>query len=344
MSEKIVVIPYTDLIAGKDFATEMERAYGGHGLGILLVSGVPNLPELRQDLLKLGQRFFKLPDAVKAKYESPETSYSFGWSLGKEKMKDGKPDYFKGSYYNNPTVDVPTTDPELLAKFPESCHANIWPTEDLPELEPAFKAVGKLVADIGALVAEQCDAFAHSKISTYPLHKAATALRQSLCHKSRLLYYLPINQPLSTEEQDSWCGWHYDHSILTGLVPAMFQNDGEEAEIPSPDQEAGLYIEDWEGNIVQMKVPKDCLAFQLGQTFQVYTGGRLKATNHCVRSLRWPSSKNISRTTFATFLEPTWDTPVEIPEGSDPSVVGVRQWKSGMDFGAFSAATLSLYY
>ena len=33
------------------------QAYGPRGLGILLVAGVPQLPELRQQLLPLAQRF-----------------------------------------------------------------------------------------------------------------------------------------------------------------------------------------------------------------------------------------------------------------------------------------------
>ena len=33
------------------------QAYGPDGLGILLVAGVPELPELRQQLLPLAQRF-----------------------------------------------------------------------------------------------------------------------------------------------------------------------------------------------------------------------------------------------------------------------------------------------
>ncbi len=69
-------------------------------------------------------RFAMLPEDVKKSYENEESHYSVGWSHGKEKLQvwflllvwyavvtdllrafsmiQGKPDFSKGSYYNNP--------------------------------------------------------------------------------------------------------------------------------------------------------------------------------------------------------------------------------------------------
>jgi hypothetical protein len=60
-------------------------------------------------------RFATQPEEAKKKTEHPESHYSFGWSHGKEVL-EGKPDYSKGSYYNNPVFDRPFDDEELITK------------------------------------------------------------------------------------------------------------------------------------------------------------------------------------------------------------------------------------
>ena len=48
-------------------------------------------------------------------------------------------------------------------------------------------------------------------------------VRKSQITKARLLHYFPPdpNNMSSTEDEpiDSWCGFHLDHSLLTGLCP-----------------------------------------------------------------------------------------------------------------------------
>jgi hypothetical protein len=39
------------------------------------------------------------------------------------------------------------------------CHPNIWPNEDLPEFEEAFKDLGCFIIDVGKLIARACDSF-----------------------------------------------------------------------------------------------------------------------------------------------------------------------------------------
>jgi len=38
-------------------------------------------------------------------------------------------------------------------------------------------------------------------------------LRDSACHRARLLHYFP---PCDEAEAGDWCGWHFDHGALTG--------------------------------------------------------------------------------------------------------------------------------
>lgn len=87
---KPVVISYADLCnADVDLHSQIEEGFGYAGLGLLLVSGVPNLVELREALLPLGTNMANLSDEAKAKVEVPKAMYSVGWSHGKEKLKEG---------------------------------------------------------------------------------------------------------------------------------------------------------------------------------------------------------------------------------------------------------------
>jgi hypothetical protein len=82
----------------------IEKAYGKDGLGIVAVTGVPQYQEFRSQLLPLAQKLAALPKEDLAAIEHPASSYSVGWSHGKESF-NGKPDTAKGSYYANPLYD-----------------------------------------------------------------------------------------------------------------------------------------------------------------------------------------------------------------------------------------------
>ena len=44
---EVVVVEYADLLADKDLSTEIERAFGYDGVGVLAVRGVPELERRR---------------------------------------------------------------------------------------------------------------------------------------------------------------------------------------------------------------------------------------------------------------------------------------------------------
>ena len=248
MSSTVVTLDYNDLVAGVDLSDLIERAYGYDGLGVLTVKNVPSWLETRQKLLPLAQRFATLPEHIKERYSHPDSKYSFGWSHGKENLQ-GAPDFAKGSYYANPQYDRPVDDEDLIAKLPAFIHPNIWPTEHLPELEAAFKALGQLIVSVGALVAQQCDRYIKKVSSTYRDNYLEHVIRTSLCCKARLLHYFSTNVqtvPKSGEESkdddfSSWCGWHNDHGSLTGLCSAMFLDESGN-EVDNRDPTAGSLL------------------------------------------------------------------------------------------------------
>lgn len=74
--------------------------------------------------------------------------YQRGWDIGHESMKDGTPDFNKGSYYVNPVQDTfPEIDPELALKYPTFYGDNIFPAE-VPEMEKAIKDASRLMVDV----------------------------------------------------------------------------------------------------------------------------------------------------------------------------------------------------
>ncbi|CEG42536.1 hypothetical protein L915_17717 [Plasmopara halstedii] len=358
----VPVVSYEDLVAKTDLSATIEEAFGFNGLGILAISGVPELNVKRSCLLPLAFKFANLSSIIKSKYELPDAFYSFGWSHGKENLQ-GKPDYAKGSYYNNPeTNDLTNGNKELIAKYPSFYHPNVWPIE-LPRLEDAFMTLGQLIVDTGILVAHQCDKLVESRCSSYEKGKLHRIISTSKCSKARLLHYFALSdeqiatqmKATTLEESFAWCGWHNDHGALTGLVQAMYM-DPNGVEIPNPDPDAGLYVKNRRGEIVKAHIPVGHLVYQIGETSQILSGGILQATPHAVRG---PQFKDVNRETMAVFMQPLPEERMAMLRCSDlddpedaaktenlpngvPSLLS--RWTNNMSYNDFTQATFKAYY
>jgi isopenicillin N synthase-like dioxygenase len=238
VDQRIVELDYNDLVNDAvNLNDEISKAFGVDGVGVLTVKNVPGFVEARARLLPCSRKFALLPEETKDKYVHEESFFSFGWSHGKEKLQ-GKPDTSKGSFYANPQYDRPVDDDDLIAKFPAFIHPNIWPTEDLPDLEPAFKGLGVIIVSVGKLLAKRCDDYVTSKCPSVAPRKLERIIETSKCCKARLLHYFPMpenaeseneakeeeeeeektktNNKSAVDEFSSWCGWHNDHGSLTG--------------------------------------------------------------------------------------------------------------------------------
>ncbi|RHY27441.1 hypothetical protein DYB32_006771 [Aphanomyces invadans] len=333
----VCVVDYATLAEGADCGAVIEAAFGPDGLGILAVSNVPDVENRRSRCLPLAYKVANLPNDVKQKYELPDAYYSFGWSHGKESLQ-GKPDFSKGSFYNNPRTNRPTDDENLMATFPTMYHLNIWPSgvqrvtstsflihgvDEIPDLEPSFMSLGQLIIDTGLLVAKQCDVTA------------------------------PLTSGEITEgDFSNWCGWHNDHSALTGLVQALYTDVNGNA-IDNPDPAAGLYIKTRRGEIVKAVIPAGHLVFQIGESSQILTGGILKATPHAVRG---PQVPGVNRETLAVFMSVEHDEPMCVPATMNPQEAGQTthlpegvpslhsRWNNSMLFHEFTAHTHKAYY
>ena len=133
---------------------------------------------------------------------------------------------------------------------------------------------------------------------------------------------------------DDWCATHVDHGCLTGLTSAMYIDEAQHpphlpqrqysspppstpTTIPtstlpplpelasSPDPQAGLYIHSRSGQITQIRIPRDCLAFQTGEALEVITRGKFRAVPHFVRGVdsAGHSGQRVARNTLAVFTQ-----------------------------------------
>lgn len=350
----IVSISYNDLIEEKQemLLRATEEAFGPQGLGILVIRDVPEFAALRYRVLEQATRLGELSQQKDSQQQlkdciSPESNYSTGWSHGKEQLTQGVPDTGKGSFYANPLV------PNLLeavlerdakkgidedtlrkqaANNPSFFAPNLFP-QACPELEPALTTMGKLIHRVGCLVARACQDYCLQKHGlTVPLQDI---IANSLNCKARLLHY--YDEPNGSEW---WCGWHKDHGALTGLVPCLYRNQGQEVKMKEPS----LYIQNRNGENIGVSWPFDCLAFQLGETFQILTNGLLQATPHAVKRV----GQGCTREALAVFLQPEFDFPLTADYNDDEVLSSTvrplkQRYRPGCTFGEFHNTTVQAF-
>lgn len=282
-----------------------------------------------------------------AKIENAAAKYLTGWSRGKETLKNGQIDTLKGSYYANcafyidPSLECakPTADfsPD---NFPEYLSPNLWPEEEiLPGFKDTFESLCHVIIDTAVLVAQACDRYASKEVPEYTPGYLEHVVKTSTTTKARLLHYFPAEESESGEtvNEDDWCATHLDHGCLTGLTSAMFVNESNQVpkvpssstfskhptylpalgELPaSPDPTAGLYIQSRSGETIQVKIPRDCIAFQTGEALERITKGRFKAVPHFVRGVRADvEGGKIARNTLAVFTQPNLGEIVDSEQG-----------------------------
>ncbi len=126
--------------------------------------------------------------------------------------------------------------------------------------------------DVGALLALQIDAYARSKLSTYPEKLLHNMIKHGHRHTGRMLHYSPYDT--KGELEDDWCGWHNDHGALTALTSALYTDkNGEDSTIPL--KTGGLYAKNRFADMARIAIPPEMLAFQLGESMQILSGGHL---------------------------------------------------------------------
>lgn len=248
--------------------------------GIVGIRSVPGYKERVQELLKSGRKFSSLPLETKQKYMPNRLAGEFtGFEVGAEKFQrdDGTwvTDDGKYSYYGYAHQDLPE---------------NRWPSEC--PLKEAFLGMGRLMFDTGLEVLKSIELIKPEMNISF----------EKMFGVGRFLHY-------KTGESGNplWCGGHFDHGILTALLPGFYYKD--EKTIPEPE-EAGLFVRetlDGEFKKVIANDP-DVMLFQAGEWGQILANDGIKATKHEVHSAK---EKGIERFTFAVFIDPAFGTRIK---------------------------------
>ncbi|KAK4193283.1 hypothetical protein QBC35DRAFT_481106 [Podospora australis] len=260
--------------------------------------------------------------------------------------------YANCAFYVDPKLSCAAPTEEFNAdNFPEYLSPNIWPGDaTLPGFKKTLEDLCRLIIDTAVLVARACDKFAEKEIAGYPQGYLEKVVSTSTTTKARLLHYFPEDPATATPaptkasdivngegDEDDWCATHLDHGCLTGLTSAMFVDEAKvpvvvpafeqvDQDLPpalaplpeletSPDPASGLYIKSRTGQTVQVKIPRDCIAFQTGEALERITGGKFKAVPHFVRGARAAlSDGRIARNTLAVFTQPNLGDEVDMEQ------------------------------
>jgi isopenicillin N synthase-like dioxygenase len=140
----------------------------------------------------------------------------------------------------------------------------------------------------------------------------------------RALDYAPV--PLD-DQYPFWCGEHRDHGMLTGLCPAVLFRGDERKEEPD---DVGLSIQG-----CRAQIPRDCLAFQVGETAQLITNDRTRTTLHYVIK-GW----ECRRLTMAVFMYPPDDYVINSETKADYLL---NRYKPEMTYGEWATASFKAY-
>lgn len=270
---------------------------------------------------------------------------------------------------------------------------------EFKDLGFAFREVGLCMMELGLCLARVCD----RQIGGCELEQS---LLQCGTAKGRLIHYHSVADNVAIKEavnrkrhsrgsnnglrgscrldddDDSnsklWQQWHYDYGIFTILTTPMFMlsNGSCEQECDSPSGHTYLQVFHPEINrVLVVKASRGCFIAQVGESADVLSRGRLRATLHSV--CRPAKMENLSRENFVLFLQPAWsktfslaDYPVEqlrvsdqSSESCDEETCGARhepngltrkiheivpplssRLRDGMTFAEFSKETTKQYY
>ena len=157
---------------------------------------------------------------------------------------------------------------------------NKWPNNDLPNLKLAFQDLGSYINKIGILIAKHLDKYIKYRWTKYRDNTIEKILMNSTKMTGRLLHFYPTNkeQESSSETQLKWCGWHNDYGTLSGLWSAIYlDKDSKEIDASKvEDGTTGFFVMNRNHQLIHISIPKHSLAFQIGETGQILSGGKLK--------------------------------------------------------------------
>ncbi|KAK6164641.1 hypothetical protein DH2020_001505 [Rehmannia glutinosa] len=309
-SRMSVIFQYSDLVTLINIAKPRARRAGP---GLLSINGVPKARPLPQTLLPLARKLALLNNGDR-----------------KRILKD----HNLGSDVPLKNLDRIVSSYAMQMKYDQEFNSKIKGEEiarevdggEFKDLGFAFQELGFCMMELGLCLARVCDRLIGGSELEQSLLQSGTA-------KGRLIHYHSVTDNIAIKEAANgkrrgrggkvslredvkldnagnlnlWQQWHYDYGIFTILTAPMFMltngNDAQECESPSGHMYLQVFHPET-NRVLMVKASKGSFIVQVGESADVLSKGRLRATLHSV--CRPAKMDNLSRETFVAFLQPAW--------------------------------------
>ncbi|KAG8389308.1 hypothetical protein BUALT_Bualt02G0215900 [Buddleja alternifolia] len=350
------------------------QSLGRNGPGLLSINGVPGARSFRQTLLPLARKLALLTNDDRKRILK---EHNLGSDVSLKNLDRIVSSFAMQMKYDHES-NVRVKDNGIVREVDDA---------EFENLGFAFQELGFCMMELGLCLARVCDKI----IGGCELERS---LLQSGTAKGRLIHYHSINDNVAIKEAasrkrharggkvnlredaglghdskvDLWQQWHYDYGIFTILTSPMFMltNGSDEQECESPSGHTYLQVFHPEMNrVLMVKASQESFIVQVGESADVLSKGRLRATLHSV--CRPSKMDNLSRETFVVFLQPAWsktfslsDYPIELcsegVHGAEMELNGLTRkireivpplssrLRNGMTFAEFSRETTKQYY
>jgi len=312
-------------------ASAIRRGFGSYGLVYVKSHGVDGA--LLDRLYAAFVAFSARPDAEKRKLCRADLWFQRGWTPPNTEqavVSSAQPD-FKECYFAAPHP----SHVEMKLQYPQIHADNVWPEGDA-ELREPYLEVGRQLHRAG----QRLLAGAESALSLTA--GELTGRVDGGPHVFRLLRYLPLTAA-QVGTKIVWGEEHTDFNLLT-LLPGGQLRDPAGASCPPPDDASGLFlrtrqsVEHPTGVKLRGVAPPGCIVAQVGQAFEILTGGAFLATPHVITA---PSTPGYTRLSAAHFVHlhshqmlfplPAFRTERAITEYSPPVLAGTYALKTLVD-------------
>ncbi|KAL8142550.1 hypothetical protein V2J09_015582 [Rumex salicifolius] len=325
---------------------------GPNGPGLLTITGVPGASALRKTLLPLARKLALLPNDDRKRILKDHGLGSDVPLKNLDRIVSSFAMQLKYGNCRNPSTSIGENRKNV---------ANLDTSEMIESIDDKFKNLGTNFKELGFCMMHLGLRLARICDRAIGGHELENSLLESCTAKGRLIHYhSPLDTQLlkatvtnnglnkrrtnkitSSRDQDCtdngqnpselWQQWHYDYGIFTVLTCPMFISPSNNEGI-SPSGHSYLQILAPKTNkVYTIKAPPESLIFQVGESADVLSKGKLRSTLHCVR--RSMELENFSRATFVVFLQPAWSKVFDLTDYPMETITSGRYCsRTGMEF------------
>ncbi|MBD3627549.1 2-oxoglutarate and iron-dependent oxygenase domain-containing protein [Cyclobacterium sp.] len=279
--DEIPSLDLADFVSGdRDKKAAFVRNLGDayENIGFVAIKNHGLHQAMQDELYAAIQKFFSLPDEVKAKYEKPEIGFQRGYTgKGKEHAKGRNTGDLKEFYHVGQAMDHIPNDDAVNEDYPH----NVWPAE-VPGFREVSLQVFSTIEEAGKLML---------RAIALNLGLEETYFDDKVTYGNSILrsiHYFPIENPDQVPADAVRAAEHGDINLITLLMGA------------SAD---GLQVLRRDGKWIPITALPDQLVVNVGDMLERLTNKKLKSTIH--RVVNPPREKmNSSRYSIPFFLHP----------------------------------------